>query len=173
MAELFWWSAEAGHAPVLGYLAQLLRADSGGTYDPNDCDGKPLVAAAKIGHEEAVEILLAAGADPRLMNGLALSAAASHGHWGIAQRLMAAGSPVNGWHGAALAAAVAQGQEECVAELLARHGAEARVRALLLAAQHGRTGLLRRLAVELPLPDWRAYLAVGKAAHVAATCGRA
>ncbi|KXZ43678.1 hypothetical protein GPECTOR_83g290 [Gonium pectorale] len=173
MAALLWNAGEAGHLPVFDYLAKLLRADAaGGTYDPNDCDGAPLVAAAKIGHEEAVEVLLAAGADPRLMNGLALGAAASRGHWGIARRLMAAGSPVNGWRGEALAAAVAQGQEECVAELLTQHGAHANVRALLVAAQHGRGALLRRLAAEIAPGHRRGVYYLGATTYVAAMTGQ-
>ncbi|KXZ43677.1 hypothetical protein GPECTOR_83g289 [Gonium pectorale] len=172
LAFVFGCAAAAGHAPVLKYLASVVRSEPE-VYDPDASNGVLLRWAAQAGHENAVVQLLVAGADPRAADGAAFAVAAVHGHWGIARRLLAAGAPADAWGGEALSAAVAQGRHECASELLVDHGAEASLRTLLLAAQHGRTGLLRRLAMELPLPDWRAYLALGKAAGVAAMCGQA
>ncbi len=84
-------------------VRELLAEDSALANDVESCGKRPLSAAAERGHDEIVDALLDAGADPTLAegpmcpHGNALWSAARFGHAAIAERLLVAGADPNGY----------------------------------------------------------------------------
>ena len=83
-------------------VRELLRADRALADEAESCGKRPLSAAAERGHGEIVDLLLDAGADPKLPegpmcpHGHALWAAARFGFPETAERLLVAGADPNG-----------------------------------------------------------------------------
>jgi ankyrin repeat protein len=121
----------AADANCTGVAAELL--DGGASVDARDRFGaRPLSHAARSGHLEMVDLLLARGAPINARNlagATALYFAAERGHVAVAQRLIERGADVNltGRSGISpVAAAAYAGSDAIVAALLAR-GADDRV----------------------------------------------
>jgi len=119
-------------------------------------DGSPLIVAAGHGDLEAVDRLLAAGADPDRPvpgDGSPLISAAAAGHVSIVDRLLAAGARPDGaveGDGSPLIAAAAAGQLDVVDRLLAAGAGIDQVvpgdeTALIQAAGHGHLATVRHL----------------------------
>lgn len=113
-----------------GLAAELL--DGGASVDARDRFGaRPLSHAARSGHLEMVDLLLARGApiNARNLSGAtALYFAAERGHFAVAQRLVDKGADVKltGRSGASPVAAAAYAGSDAIVALLLAHGADAR-----------------------------------------------
>lgn len=113
-----------------GLATELL--DGGASVDARDRFGaRPLSHAARSGHLEMVDLLLARGApiNARNLSGAtALYFASERGHVAVAQRLVDRGADVKltGRSGASPVAAAAYAGSDAIVELLLAHGADAR-----------------------------------------------
>ncbi len=120
----------AADADCIALATELL--DFGASVDARDRFGaRPLSHAARFGHLEMVDLLLARGAgiDARNLAGAtALYFAAERGHTSVAQRLIQRGANVNltGRSGVAPIAAASYVGNDAIVEALLAHGADGR-----------------------------------------------
>ena len=131
--------------------------DGGASLNSRDRLGaRPLSHAARSGHRDMVELMLARGApiDARNLAGAtALYFAAERGHTAVAQRLIERGADVNlaGRSGITPVAAAAYAGSDAIVEALLAHGADERAPdqtgklPLIYAAARGRLDIVKRL----------------------------
>jgi len=139
----------------IGLATELL--DYGASVDARDRFGaRPLSHAARFGHLEMVDLLLARGApiDARNLAGAtALYFAAEGGHVSVAQRLMERGANVKltGRSGISPVTAAAYAGSDAIVEALLAHGADERVPddtgkpPIVYAAARARLDIVKRL----------------------------
>ena len=145
----------AADADCLALETELL--DAGASVDARDRLGaRPLSHAARFGHLDMVDLLLAHGApiDARNLAGAtALYAAAERGHPEVVQRLIERGADVNltGRSGISPVAAATYSGSDAIVEMLLAHGADERLAdetgkpPIIYAAAAGRLDILKRL----------------------------
>ncbi|KXZ53195.1 hypothetical protein GPECTOR_7g1088 [Gonium pectorale] len=151
-------AAAAGHVQVLQHLLGACLGSAAATSEPaadrgaraGGGGGGPrtaaavvataLLSAASCGRVEAVQALLAAGADPRAGDSAALRAAVIRGHEDTAAELLAAGADARAQLDAPLFAAVRRRRSAALTRLLLDAGADAAARgstAVFFAAADG------------------------------------
>ncbi|KAI5792009.1 hypothetical protein EDC01DRAFT_746799, partial [Geopyxis carbonaria] len=115
--------------------------------DVNFRGGKPLVDAARYGHEAIVNLLLEHGADVNTRGGAALMRAAEKGYVKIVKTLLFEKAEVNAHNGWALEKSARYGHVEVV-KMLLDHGADVNVGngdALLKSARYGHVEVVKML----------------------------